>query len=115
MKLSTSPGHGARDPTRGASSTAVSGTWSPRNSPPGYTAAGLTPKDTSPADLRKAIAAGIPLTTARPWPHLTTILADVLTAPAPERPTAGELADGLAAVTSRTCALRGRDAMHPFG
>jgi hypothetical protein len=55
-------------------------------------------KDASPADLRKAIASGIPLTDARPWPQVQTVLADVLTAPASDRPTADELADNLTAV-----------------
>ncbi|MEY9946457.1 hypothetical protein [Kitasatospora sp. GAS1066B] len=75
--------------------TCTTGRW-----PLDYAATGLALKDTSPADLRRAIAAGIPLTAARPWPHLQTVLADVLTAPAPERPTAGELADRLAEVTT---------------
>ncbi|MFE0460314.1 hypothetical protein ACFW1A_13810 [Kitasatospora sp. NPDC058965] len=70
--------------------TCTTGQW-----PLDYDAAGITVKDTSPADLRKAITAGIPLTAARPWPQVQTVLADVLTAPASDRPTAGELAESL--------------------
>ncbi|WP_344441087.1 hypothetical protein [Kitasatospora nipponensis] len=75
--------------------TCTTGGW-----PLDYDAAGIGVKDTSPAELRKAIAAGIPLTVGRPWPQLQAVLADVLIAPAAERPTADDLADRLTGVTT---------------
>ncbi|MFF5334380.1 hypothetical protein [Streptomyces sp. NPDC013181] len=75
--------------------TCTTGRW-----PLDYEAVGITVKGTSPAELRKAISAGIPLTEARPWPRFQHVLAAVLTAQAADRPTAGELADRLAEVAS---------------
>ncbi|THA71782.1 hypothetical protein E6P78_04045 [Streptomyces sp. A0958] len=74
--------------------TCVTGRW-----PLDYEAVGVTVEDSSPAELRKAITAGVPLTDARCWPRFQSVLADVLTAPAADRPTAGELAEKLAEVT----------------
>ncbi|WUS98102.1 hypothetical protein OHA46_16105 [Streptomyces sp. NBC_00708] len=75
--------------------TCTTGRW-----PLDYEAVGITVKDTSPAELRKAITAGIPLTEARPWPRFQHVLAAVLTSRAADRPTAHELADRLAEVAS---------------
>ncbi|WP_232246558.1 serine/threonine-protein kinase [Kitasatospora mediocidica] len=68
--------------------TCATGRW-----PLDYDAASIDVQLTSPADLRKAIAAGIPLTTERPWPQLQSALGTVLTVPAADRPTAAELGD----------------------
>ncbi|GAA1964683.1 hypothetical protein [Kitasatospora viridis] len=73
--------------------TCVTGRW-----PLDYEAAGVDVKGSSPDGLRVAIASGIPLCSARPWPELQAQLARVLTAPGTERSTAGGLADLLSAV-----------------
>ncbi|WP_046501267.1 serine/threonine-protein kinase [Streptomyces odonnellii] len=76
--------------------TCVTGTW-----PLDYGAVGITPQHVSPGELRKAIAVGrIPLTAGRPWPGPQAVLADTLTAPAADRPTADELAEALAFLTA---------------
>ncbi|MEU2246138.1 hypothetical protein [Streptomyces sp. NPDC019224] len=73
--------------------TCTTGRW-----PLDYEAVGFTVKDTGPAELRQAIVTGIPLTGARPWPQFQSVLAEVLTASASVRPTAGELAGRLSEV-----------------
>lgn len=78
----------------GALWTCATGRW-----PLDYEAVGISVKGSAPADLRQAITAGIPLTDARPWPRFQSVLADVLTARAADRPTAGELAECLLEVT----------------
>ncbi|TRV77233.1 hypothetical protein FKN01_15895 [Streptomyces sp. 130] len=78
----------------GALWTCATGRW-----PLDYEAVGIAVKDTSPSKLRQAIAAGFPLTDARPWPRFQSVLADVLTARASDRPTAGEIAGCLSEVS----------------
>ncbi|MFI5616506.1 hypothetical protein [Streptomyces sp. NPDC051567] len=74
--------------------TCVTGRW-----PLDYTAAGVDPKNLSPAQLRSRIAnREVPLDRAAPWPALQDRLRDVLLAKPAGRPTAAELAKTLAAL-----------------
>ncbi|MFD7409896.1 hypothetical protein ACFV7R_46670 [Streptomyces sp. NPDC059866] len=67
---------------------AITGAW-----PLDYNAIGINPARLTPAVLRQIIGTRpIPLRGPRVWPEVQEILSGVLTAPAPSRPTAAELA-----------------------
>ncbi|MDH6135141.1 hypothetical protein P3T37_004551 [Kitasatospora sp. MAA4] len=76
--------------------TCATGDW-----PLDYRAAGINRKQAGPEGLRDAIATGtLPLTLATPWPELQAVLRPVLLSGPADRPTAAELGDALAAVST---------------
>ncbi|MEV6976228.1 hypothetical protein [Kitasatospora sp. NPDC093806] len=76
--------------------TCVTGSW-----PLDYDKAGISPRELGVTGLREAIAARrVPLVPAAVWPELQTVLSQALLAASRDRPSAGELAGLVAAVSA---------------